>query len=631
MKPLWLDFETYYDDVYSLKKMTPIQYILDPRFEALGCGFVDSEGNKQWVDGPDLPAKFASIDWPNTFAITHNALFDALILALRYRVFPGFYGDTLSMARNWISHATQSISLDACCKYYGMAPKMTTLLRLKGVNFHQLQSLPELHREAREYGVDDAVKCRDIFNVMVNDGFPLSELEVIDLVIRMTTQPRFELDPEVLHLHLAEVQRTKQELLDKAQLDNRGPLMSDATLAAMLMVAGIEAPTKISKTTGKQQYAFAKTDKEFTALLEHDDPWVQALVAARIGHKSTIEETRSQRLIDISRVTLSMPVPLKYSGAHTHRFSGDWSLNVQNFTRGGNLRKALKAPKGYVVVAVDASQIEARFNSTISGQDDLTESFRAGNDVYAEFAEEIYRHPVNKNDHPRERFVGKTGILSLGYGSSPPVFQGMCRNQGGVLLSDAEAANTVWIYRQRYQKIVENWKYADQVILPQLAGVHADVDRLLLGAGASAPKPFMWGPMEVKRYALSLPSGNFLRYRDLRREQFVNENGIPRWQWMFMRGNVPHKIYGAKVVENVCQALSFVHIMQVAVRIKNLTEGMVWPAHQVHDELIYVVPENVAEMVGAIVQAEMAKSPVWLPTVPLAAEVHIGANYGEAK
>lgn len=622
MNKLFLDFETYYDDEYSLRKMSPIEYALDPRFEALGCAFSLDGDVKWWIDGPQLPETFAKVDWANTFAISHNALFDMLVLSLRYGVVPGMYGDTMAMARNMIVHHTGRVSLAACCKFFALPDKMDTVLRTKGVNFQALVANPALHREVKEYGIDDVGKCREIYNLIMGKGsfsapsaFPaMTQLEIIDMVIRMATQPQLELDMNVLAEHLADVKAKKQELLDKAFLDDRSSLMSDQQLAAKFLFLGVEPPMKVSKATGKQQYAFAKTDKEFQALLEHEEPMVQALVAARLGHKSTIEETRTERLMAIGRVSKMLPVPLKYSGAHTHRLSGDWLINLQNLQRGGRLRKALKAPKGKVVVSVDASQIEARFNATLAKQHDLMEQFRRGEDVYSSFASDIYKYPVNKGEHPTERFVGKTGILSLGYGSSAPVFQNMCRVQGNVTLTDHEAHSIVKIYRSRFPEIVRNWNYANTHVIPYM------------GRNALSVSGLTWGPVRVEDSRIRLPSGNCLNYRDLRHE-FVGGS----YQWVYMRGQTPHRIYGAKIVENVVQALAFVHIMEVAMRVKRLTDGLLMPAHQIHDELLYVVDEALAEQVVKLVVAEMSRSPMWMPEAPLAAEGHIGVTYGDTK
>jgi hypothetical protein len=610
MKLLYADFETYYDDVYSLKNMTPIEYILSPQFEALGCAFCFDHDEPFWIDGPDLPEFFRNIDWDDITAVSHNALFDALILAFRYQIFPRHYGCTLSMARNWISHHIGRVSLAECAKFYGQAPKMDTLLKTKGVNFHQMVNTPSLHQEVKTYGIDDVGKCRFLFGTMIEEGFPPNELPVIDWVVKMAAQPQLEMDPVVIAEHLQEVLAHKQKLLDDAGLDNRDNLMKDEVLALALNAMGVDpAPRKISRTTGKEQWAFAKTDKEFTALLDHENPDVQALVAARLGHKSTLEQTRTERFLAISRLTEALPVPLKYAGAHTGRFSGDWKLNLQNLPNGSKLRNALRAPKGHIIVSVDASQIEARLNATLSGERWLIDAFREGRDVYCDFAGAIYNRPITKKDKD-ERFVGKTGILSLGYGSSWPVFQAMCRNKGGVVLSDQIALMAVHQYRSKCRNIENHWKVADKQILPMIAN----------------GTPYSWGPLQVAQDKLVLPNGNALQYRQLRHE-FSKD--YDRFQWTYMRGMMPQHIYGAKLVENECQALAFIHISDVATRIMSWTEGLLWPAHQVHDELIYVVPEQIADQVLELVVAEMSKPPEWLPDAPLAAEGRMGLNYGD--
>lgn len=643
MQYLFLDFETYYDSDYSLRKMTPLEYALDPRFEAIGCAFADVHGYAWWVDGPDLQAYFDSLNWREIYAVSHNALFDMIVLAVRYDAIPGKYGDTLAMARNQLAHILRSLSLESIVGYYGMPPKHTdTLARMKGVNFQMLEADPALYEAEVAYGKDDVLKCREIFGRLLQGGFPPGELDVVDLVVRMAAVPQFELDGVILAEHLAKVRADKQALLDAAGVtdDNLTPLLSDQQFAIKLWYLGVrELPRKLSKTTGKEQYAFAKTDKAFTALLEHPNPRVQTLVAARLGVKSTLEESRTERLLSISRLTTAMPIPLKYSGAHTHRFGGDWKINEQNLPNGSDLRKAHKAPKGKKVVSIDASQIEARLNAVLSGQNDLVEDFRNGVDVYSKFAEEdIYHYPIDKGRNKQERFVGKQGILSLGYGSSPPVFQNMVRVKSDpakpIILQDAEAISIVYLYRQRFKRIVENWRYAGNVVIPRLALGETHTGNLLREtvdalAGVSSrdnPSLVPWGPLVIEKNRIVGPNGNCLYYPDLHQEQTADG---PRW--LFKRADRIIHLYGAKLVENVIQFLAFIHIMDVAKRVHEDTNGYLWPAHQVHDELVYVVDEQLAEQVGELVVKEMSRSPWWMPAAPLAAEAHIGDSYGDLK
>ena len=101
------------------------------------------------------------------------------------------------------------------------------------------------------------------------------------------------------------------------------------------------------------------SDLGLKELAEHPDERVQAIVAARLGTKSTLEETRTERFIAISKRG-RMPVPLRYYAAHTGRWGGDDKLNLQNLPRKSLLKEAIVAPDGYVLIDADSSQIEAR-------------------------------------------------------------------------------------------------------------------------------------------------------------------------------------------------------------------------------------------------------------------------------
>ena len=130
----------------------------------------------------------------------------------------------------------------------------------------------------------------------------------------------------MLFRSLADVKGRKAKLLDEAGA-NLEDLMSNQKFAELLRGLGVEPPTKISPTTGKEALALAKSDEGFKALADHPDVRVQTLVAARLGNKTTLEETRTERLLGIAgRGT--MPVPLAYYAAHTGRWGGSDKLNI---------------------------------------------------------------------------------------------------------------------------------------------------------------------------------------------------------------------------------------------------------------------------------------------------------------
>ena len=619
MKQIVLDYETYYDQDYSLRKMTPVEYILDPRFECIGCAVKEDGGESVWMTEGELRVYLAGL--PEKVAVvSHNALFDMAVLAWRFGYVPYLMIDTLGMARAWLGHELRSLSLDNVAKHLQLGDKGTTVHKVMGMSLAAIKAAG-FYDEYADYSKGDADLCWAIYRRLIADGFPAGEIPVMDMVLRCAVQPQFRLNDHKLAEHLHEVQQHKENLLQRLGAFTREDLMSNDRFADCLRMLGVEPPTKISLTTGKEAYAFAKTDADFIELEEHENPDVQALVAARLGIKTTIEETRTQRFLAISRLTWPgnqaalMPMPLRYSGAHTHRLSGDWKLNVQNLSRGGKLRDAIEAPPGHVVVAVDASQIEARVAGWLCGATALTSAFANREDVYSTFASSVFGYEVAKKTHPVERFIGKTAVLGLQYGLGWQKFQKTVKMQSRaqvgqeVVLDDVQAARVVSTYRSTYHQIPAMWSRFNSLIQRMPNQIYEEV-----------------GSLVFLKESIKLPSGLYLNYHKLR-----NEGG----QWWFTYGGKPKYLYGGKMLENVTQALARICVMDAAVRVRQrlAAAGMqdIRLALQVHDELVYVVREEHAEYVKQIVLEEMCRRPAWGPNIPLDAEAGVGRTYGDAK
>ena len=330
MEVLTLDFETYYDKEYSLSKLTTEEYVRDPRFEVIMVGLRWPDGRTEVIDGTHLEIKhrFDEIEWGRYAVLCHNTLFDGAILAWRFGVDPAAWLDTLSMGRAMFG--SRNNSLASLAKRYGLEDKGTTVQNMMGRRRATLS--PAEFQQYAEYCLLDVELCHQLWQLMStgwynpsegdNRGpFPLQELKLIDLHIRMFTEPMLRLNRDKLETHLQEVLAQKAALMERVTVD-KTELMSNARFAVLLEGLGVEVPTKISPTTGKQTFAFAKTDPGMKALLEHESPEVQALAAARLGVKSTLEETRTQRFIDIAKRDPRFPVPLKYAYARTKRSSG---------------------------------------------------------------------------------------------------------------------------------------------------------------------------------------------------------------------------------------------------------------------------------------------------------------------
>ena len=372
MRIITIDFETYYSREYSLSKMTTESYIRDPRFEVIGVGIKVDDNPPDWYSGDNVGRFLNSLDYSKDAIVAHNTVFDGAILSWVYGIKPKFWFDTLSMARPF-HHSTVGGSLKALANHYNLGQKGDEVLQALGKNRKDF-SPQELDRYA-DYCLQDVNLTYELYKKL-KVRVPVSELMIIDQTIRMYTEPSIMLDRKVLEQHLYKVREDKKKLIESLALKGvseervKKALMSNQIFAKILETVGVEAPMKISLRTGKETYAFAKTDKEFTALLEHPIPKVLALVAARLGTKSTIEETRTENLIKVSDRG-SLPILLNYYGAHTGRFSGGDKLNLQNLPRNGAIRKAITVPEGKVLVACDSSQIEARMVAYIAGQDDL--------------------------------------------------------------------------------------------------------------------------------------------------------------------------------------------------------------------------------------------------------------------
>jgi DNA polymerase len=376
--------------------------------------------------------------------------------------------------------------------------------------------------------------------------------------------------------------------------------MSNPKFAELLISLGVEPPMKESPANGKQTYAFAKSDEGFKELAQHPDERVQALVSARLGTKSTLEETRTQRFINIS-FRGEMPVPLRYYAAHTGRWGGDDKLNLQNLPRKGSLKQAITAPQGFTLIDADSSQIEARTVAWLSGQNDLVEAFERKEDVYKIMASSIYNKAI-EDITQEERFVGKTTILGAGYGMGSTKFAIQLKTFG-VEIEESEAKRIIDVYRATYPRIPLLWKEANRSL-----DAMAEVKTCEVGVQPQA--------LSLTASGFLLPSGLYLSYADLRREDDAYSYGS-------RRGRV--KIYGGKVVENLCQAIARCVIGEQMLLIAKRYKV----ALTVHDAVMAVVPEADRDEAMLYIDECMKWRPSWASTLPLACEIGVGDNYSE--
>jgi DNA polymerase len=586
--------------------MTTEEYIRGDEFEVIGFAIQEEGGEPHWYSGTKAQLKKAldKYELNKNLVIAHNAVFDMAILSFIFDIRPKAIVDTLSMAR--AIHGTEvGGSLAKLAEHYNLGVKGTEVLNALGK--HRIDFNAQDLAKYGEYCKNDVVLTMDLFKNL-SAGFPPIELRLIDLTIRMFTEPSLWLDGTILHDHLGEVRQRKASLLASIEKEKEH-LMSNDKFAELLIAQGIEPPTKISPATGKEAWAFAKTDEGFKALLEHEDEAVQILATARLGVKSTIEETRTERFIEIAQRGL-FPIPLRYYAAHTGRWGGDDKVNLQNLPRGSILKDAIMAPPGSVLVDSDSSQIEARTLAWLAEQNDLVDAFERGEDVYKIMASSIYgknQEEISKD----ERFVGKTTILGCGYGMGSKKFQAQLKTFN-VEIEEGEATRIIQVYRETYDWIPQLWKQAglalDAIINDQTAPIGRKGVLFVDG-----------------RKGIRLPNGLYVKYPNLRKMR--NEQGKDEYVYDTKKGKavIPNRIYGGKVIENVCQALARIIIgeqmLQVAKKYKVVMT--------VHDAIACVIPEQEAQTGQEYVEMCMRMRPKWAVDLPLSCESGFGKSYGE--
>ena len=506
-------------------------------------------------------------------------------------------------------------SLKALAERYQIGEKGEEVLQALGM---RLEDFPEHQlRQYGEYCKNDVRLTYDLFKILSKE-FPLPELKLIDITLRMFILPILRVNDKLLGGRLKELKEEKtsmlQGLMETLNCDTeeavRKKLASNVQFATILKDLHIPVPMKTSPTTEKETYALAKTDAGFIELQESDNPVLQELCAVRLGTKSTIEESRIQRFIDVGeRHQGLLPIPLKYYGAHTGRWSGADKVNFQNLPSRDAKKKALKnailPPEDHVILNVDSSQIEARILVWLAGQHDQVELYRQGKDVYCDFASRVYKKTINKRNK-KERAVGKTCILGLGYGTGHVKLKGVLKLNAGIEVNEIESKRLVKLYREVNHEVVKLWDECDRA-LRDIASWPADRLPYYLGSG----KCLLVEPKGIK-----LPNGLYITYPNLQR-------GKDGFEYKSRRGTI--SIWGGAVVENVVQALARIVIGEQMIQINEKYR----PALTVHDAVVCVTTKATAQESLDYIMGIMSIAPTWAEDLPIACEGAFGDSYGD--
>jgi len=679
---LTFDWETYYAQDYSLSNMTTEAYIRDPRFEEILIGVKDGDAPAYWL----LPDRFAAfvqeeVDWANTAVICHHSHFDMAILAWKHGIKPALHIDTLSMARI-LDGPKAGNSLHDLCIRHGVGEKGNFVTYAKGKHLADF-SVAELHDYGR-YCCNDCDRTYDLAMKFM-DQMPMEELKIIDLTVRMFTEPILVGNSEQLRNAVVSERARKKELLlriglvcpacrgsevmpdliagtvpckacDGSGVDKKR-VGSNEQLATLFRACGVEPKTKTSPTTGEQIYAFAKTDSAMAELLEDEYEDVRFLAEARIAIKSNLTETRAERFQHCAERG-AMPVYLSFAAAHTFRHGGGDSMNWMNLSGHNEARPEMSvikasvgAPPGFKCVRTDSSQGEARISAWCSGQNDLVESFALGHDVYSEYATTIYGRPVNRKQ-VAEDFIpgqlGKISILGLSYGmgwykfslellkgllGAPPI-QFNEQDMAVLRVDPSRMLNTP-------KKVTLISEMSSRLSLNERL-VHCAVAEALVQRYRQRYDKIVayWKLLDTVINAMIEGTEMVFGAHGIMRtakDRIWMPNGLPlrydgikrdeQGEATYFNGRETTRLHGPMLCENLTQCLHRIivcdQMLEVAQEIKVAT--------MTYDDIIAVVPDEAAELSLQFMVKTMKYVPAWAVGLPLAGEGKIGQTLLEVK
>jgi DNA polymerase len=655
---LTLDYETYYGDDYTLSQMTTESYVRDPRFEVILAAIKINDSPAFWL----LPERFQQfvdeeVNWANTTLLCHHAHFDGLILSHAYNWRPAFWLDTLSMAR-LVDGPKARNDLESLCVRHGIGQKGDYVRYAKGKHLADFDrnQLAEYGR----YSCNDSEKTYQLAQKFLPQMTAL-QLKLIDLKIRMFTEPVFRGNKPLLEEAVSSERARKAALLEVLGIDKK-VFSSNDQFANLLRRAEVEVPMKASPTSGELIPAFAKTDPGMQELLEHEEELVRHLAETRLAVKSNIIETRAERYLNCARRG-AMPVYIKPYGTHTQRASAGDGMNWMNLTSVNKLRpemtvikRSIEAPIGCLIVSADSSQIQARLGNWLAGQDDEVQAFAEGRDVYSEFASIIYGRPVDRKQHPVDDFVagqvGKISQLSFifqkgwygaavdflkGHLGAPPIQFSMadaatmqidisrfCNNPKKVELVDKMPSrldlNDRLVHCAVTEGIVQMWRASHAKIAKQgglwdtMEGV---INAMIRGEEVRfGPRGFLY----TEKEAIIAPSGARLNYSGLQRS---DQGRATYWD-----GRARVDIYGGSLTNNVVQLLEQ---EIVGAQMLKIHEAGYKVAVECYDGIVCVVPEEAAQQCLQFMLATMKTRPAWGQDLPITAEGSIGKTWFEAK
>ena len=610
-----LDAETFYGTKYTLKSLTYEQYIKNDDFLIHGVGLKLNSEPTQYIPIDSVVRILRAQTEPYTL-VCHNALFDASILGWLYDIHPVAIHCTQAMSRAlWNQRPATLKQLCISC--------FTTDETIrKGDELEDFKNKRVLTAEESvalgNYCINDVDITWACYKQMRN-WFPVPDLMSMDMTIKMFTNPVLLLDDFRVARFRDECVELTEQAIEQSGL-SRSLMASNPQFAQWILDQGmqfeqIDSPTP--KNPANKKWPLAKDSQEF-GLLKADNPQYGKIWKAHALVKSTIDISRSNRLLEHRNEKGQIAIPLNSFKAHTLRWGGTNKINPQNFKRGSELRKSLFAPPGYQIVVVDSSNIESRLVAWLAGCETILEIYKNNQDLYAIFASTLFGRPINKRDDPLERFIGKVLILGLSYGMGMKTLRSTLAQGalGGepVYITEVEAKSYVNMYRKTYAEIPKLWEECTKMLYTMCSSTKTETFKCL----------------KISQARIKLPTSLHLNYPDIRGDEVGN-----RYQFSYWNGKFRKDIWGGALTENIIQALARIIIRDNMNDIQyNILDNLSHTSRialTVHDEVAIVVPNKDAEAVYHKSVEVMSQPPDWCNdgSLVLAAEGGWAVNYSK--
>jgi DNA polymerase len=179
----------------------------------------------------------------------------------------------------------------------------------------------------------------------------------------------------------------------------------------------------------------------------------------------------------------------------------------------------------------------------------------------------------------------------------------------GVDLDIVQCDYIISVYRKTYPHIPRLWQQGNRVL-----------QALMI---QKAAKLGCDGVLQVDLLGIRLPNGMYIRYPNLKEAQ-TSEGMEFTYDTKKGRAVIPTRIYGGKLVENVCQALARIVIGEQMLAVARKLRVVM----TVHDAVGALAPVEQADEARAYVEKCMRIRPKWAPALPLNCESKMGASYG---